>query len=72
MVTCLAGLKHLAPTSASPAIVPPVDYYTTLLAEKIDDITFKDLGDMEYLSRDQKQAIIDFMPRIKNHVESSS
>lgn len=69
VVTCMAGLKHLDPT---PAIEPAVDSYTTLLAEKIDGITFKDLGNRDYYSRDQKQAIIDFMPRIKNHVEASS
>lgn len=69
VVTCLTGLKHLDPT---PAIEPPVDSYTSLLAEKIDGVTFKDLGNRDCFSQEQKQAIIDFMPRIKNHVASSS
>lgn len=69
VVTCMAGLKHLDPT---PAIEPAVDSYTTLLAEKIDGITLKDLGNRDDFSQEQKQALIDFMPRIKNHVESSS
>lgn len=69
VVTCMAGLKHLDPT---PAIEPAVDSYTTLLAEKIDGITLKDLGNRDDFPQEQKQALIDFMPRIKNHVESSS
>lgn len=69
VVTNMSGLKHLDPT---PALKPHVDSYTTLLAEKIDGITLKDLGDRDDFSQEQKQALIDFMPRIKNHVESSS
>lgn len=69
VVTCLKGLVHL---DSDPATPPSVDSYKALLAEKVDGVTFKDLGNMEYFTQNQTQAIIDYMPRIKKHVESSS
>ncbi|MDX6039952.1 hypothetical protein [Scandinavium lactucae] len=69
VVTCLQGLVHL---DSDPATSPSVDSYTALLAEKVDGVTFKDLGNIKYFTQDQTQAIIDYLPRIKKHVESSS
>lgn len=66
VVTGLKNLKHLDTNPPH-----PVHSYTALLAEKFDGVTFKDLGNEEFLTQDQKQAIINFLPRIKTFVESS-
>lgn len=69
VVTCLQGLKHLDSVPATPL---PLESYKALLDEKFDGVTFKDLGNTEDFTQHQKQAIIDHMPRIKKHVESTS
>lgn len=66
VVTGLKNLKHLDTNPPH-----PVDSCTALLAEKFDGVTFKDLGNEDFLTQDQKQAIINFLPRIKTFVESS-
>lgn len=67
VVTGLENLTHLD----SP-LPHPDNSYMALLAEKIDGITFKDLGKMESLTEYQKKAIINYLPHIKTFVESSS